>query len=789
MTGVWLFMRAEARRRWRAWLSLALIVGVFAGGVVTAAAGALRTDSAYARFLGWSRAPDAIVAAQPYKPGSARLSPDAVMRVPQAADAAVIKTILSSHSIQFVSPASDAIPGQFWKRKILSGRLADPGRPDEVNVSFALAQRLHLRPGDPLPLVMTAHDRPAPFVFHVAGIDAATSEFPPQPGSGTYVVWGTPAFYRQHRALDGFVQVALRFHHGSRDWPAVRRELGKTAGGRRVEALPTFAQSANTQRSIRPQAVALWLVAALFGVIGLLIVGQLLARLSFLEAAEYGTLRALGISRAQLMTGCLGRAAAIGAAGGLIGAALGIALSPLLPVGLARVAEPHPGADANVPVLAAVLAAAILITTGCAAWPGWRASAERPVAGLAGPSLERRRTVAPRLAVAGPVPVAMGIRLALHRGEGRTAVPVRSGVASAAVGVAALSAAIVFAGSLSHLLASPALYGVTWDAAVGNDATTDMRPVVAMVKGDRQVAAWTAGWAGIPLRASRTEFDAIALPVPGGASFVSAPVTGRLPQSDGEIALGARTLRQLHARIGATIQVSVSVPLLNTPARPMTIVGTTVLPTMSDALDLGTGGALTPGGLHYLVPMKGAVPPPDSVFVRFRPGVNLQAGRKDLATRLAQVGSYAVNAPAPPTDLLNFGQVQDLPQVLGIGLAAVALLTIAHLLITSVQRRRRDFAILRALGFTSWQVRGTLGWQALTLAGIALVIGVPAGIACGRLCWQVFAHQLGITPVVAVPLVVLTLMAAGWLAAVAVIAVLPGEAATRTPPARALRGE
>src|SRR5262249_37203317 len=60
----------------------------------------------------------------------------------------------------------------------------------------------------------------------------------------------------------------------------------------------------------------------------------------------------------------------------------------------------------------------------------------------------------------------------------------------------------------------------------------------------------------------------------------------------------------------------------------------------------------------------------------------------------------------------------------------VALLTIAHLLITSV-RRRRDFAILRALGFTSWQVRGTLCWQAVTLAGMALVTGVPAGIACG----------------------------------------------------------
>jgi hypothetical protein len=286
------------------------------------------------------------------------------------------------------------------------------------------------------------------------------------------------------------------------------------------------------------------------------------------------------------------------------------------------------------------------------------------------------------------------------------------------------------------------------------------------------------------LRAGRTEFDAIVLPVPGGASFVPAPVTGRLPVTSREIALGARTLRELHARIGATIQVSV----LESPARPMTIVGTDVFPTMSDALDLGIGAALTPGGLHYLLPAKATIPPP-SVFVRFRPGVEPQAGRQALATRLAEVGSYTVNGPATPTDLLNFGQVQDLPQVLGIGLAAVALLTITHLLMTSVRRRQRDFAILRALGFTSWQVRGTLCWQALTLAGIALVIGVPAGIACGRLCWQVFAHHLGITPVVAVPATVLAVMAAGWLAAAAVIAALPGEAATRNRAARLLHSE
>jgi hypothetical protein len=138
---------------------------------------------------------------------------------------------------------------------------------------------------------------------------------------------------------------------------------------------------------------------------------------------------------------------------------LAVALSPLLPVGLARVAEPHPGIDANVPVLAVGLIVAIVITAGCA---GWRAAAEGPLARLAGPSQPPRRSAAARLAAAGPVSLGMGMRLALHRGAGRTAVPVRSALASATVGVAGLCAAIVFSASLSHLLGSPGLYGVTW---------------------------------------------------------------------------------------------------------------------------------------------------------------------------------------------------------------------------------------------------------------------------------------------------------------------------------------
>ena len=139
------------------------------------------------------------------------------------------------------------------------------------------------------------------------------------------------------------------------------------------------------------------------------------------------------------------------------------------------------------------------------------------------------------------------------------------------------------------------------------------------------MAAWATGWTGAPLRAGRTEFEAIVLEMPGGASFVPARVTGRLPRSSREIALGTKTLRQLHAPVGATIQVA----LAESPARPMTIVGTTVFPTLSDTLGLGTGAALTPGGVRHLLPAKAENPPPAVVFVRSPPG----SGRRQAARR------------------------------------------------------------------------------------------------------------------------------------------------------------
>ena len=130
-----------------------------------------------------------------------------------------------------------------------------------------------------------------------------------------------------------------------------------------------------------------------------------------------------------------------------------------------------------------------------------------------------------------------------------------------------------------------------------------------------------------------------------------------------------------------------------------------------------------------------------------------------------------------------------MPLLVGVALGALAVMTITHLLITSVRRRWRDFAVLRTIGFTRGQIRGAVAWQAATLMAAALAAGIPAGIVCGRVAWLVFAQQLGIVAHPDVPLLPTVALAAGSADPRSRRCDLPGEAAARANPSTALRSE
>src|SRR5204862_4221143 len=114
--------------------------------------------------------------------------------------------------------------------------------------------------------------------------------------------------------------------------------------------------------------------------------------------------------------------------GGVVAIAVTVGASPLLPVGLARTAEPHPGLRVDAAVVgigALATVGVVLVTTALAALWGLRtvsALSQRARSAASSPS-----AIADAVGRLGaPIALTTGLRLALEPGKGRTAVPVRT---------------------------------------------------------------------------------------------------------------------------------------------------------------------------------------------------------------------------------------------------------------------------------------------------------------------------------------------------------------------------
>ena len=124
-----MLLLVQLRYRWRGWLGLALVVGLFAGAIDVIVAGAQRTDSAYPRLVTWSRAPDAVIYSPVFRSGTfAHARPEQVARLPQVAATAAAMTYLVANPAQIglIAPEDGRIPGQMWSRRLIAGRLPDP---------------------------------------------------------------------------------------------------------------------------------------------------------------------------------------------------------------------------------------------------------------------------------------------------------------------------------------------------------------------------------------------------------------------------------------------------------------------------------------------------------------------------------------------------------------------------------------------------------------------------------------------------------------------------------------
>ena len=95
-------------------------------------------------------------------------------------------------------------------------------------------------------------------------------------------------------------------------------------------------------------------------------------------------------------------------------------------------------------------------------------------------------------------------------------------------------------------------------------------------------------------------------------------------------------------------------------------------------------------------------------------------------------------------------------------------------LVVVLRRRRRDLAVMQAVGFSGRQVLGSVGVQATTIALVGLVAGIPLGLAIGRTGWRLTATALGVAAPPALPWLGLITISLLTVLAVNLLALGPG---------------
>jgi putative ABC transport system permease protein len=832
MATVWLELRADLRQRWRALLSLALLLGLIGGVVLAAAAGARRTDTAYPRLLSWANASQANII-----PGADSYPADyyaALAKLPQVAQlstAVLYQVVLptarhaDNNQVTAMSSPDHTYGVGTDKAKVLQGRQFDPDAPGQAMIDSQLAILEHVGPGGTLRLDGVPNDpktgnpdfsKRVPLSFRVTAVVVFDTQVVPI-GSGSGSGNIEPTALVSSFPVPGAVttmsygnEAAIRLRPGAtvdsltRSATTLAKRYPDTSG--EILTISQATQQATTQQAIHPQAIALAAFAALAGLIAIAVIGQLLSRQLALDAAEFPMLRAIGATRASLVGLSLARLAIVTLAGGIIAIAFAVATSPLMPIGPARLAEPHPGVEINLAILGAGFAVIALLPIALLAGAAWRTAkaAGGPLGFAESAQPARRSRIGRTLTRTGSVTGGVGVAMAFEPGHGRTAVPVRSALAGSVIAVAALTAAAVFGTSLVALVSTPHDYGQNWNAQLDGEFGGVPGALGArVIAAEPAVTGYASGNYG-QLVIGGQIVPAIGLDQPPGGGYLTM-LAGRAPAGPDEIALGEQTLHAVHAQLGQTIPVGVEQMAAGIPAvhRDMRVVGVVVLPAFGRGTFTPTGlgtGAVTTASLLSVLSVPNATTLCHTkatcynfFLLRYRPGSDVSAAAATLTASITRAscppGSCAVVSDQRPNDIKDYASIRDTPLVLAAVLIVFALGTLVHVLFTGVRRRRRDLALLKTLGFARSQVLGVVAWEATAFAVVALLVGLPLGILAGRWAWAYFADAAGVPTGATVPLTGVLLAIPVTLVLANLIAAWPGWTAARLRPAAVLRAE
>ncbi len=828
--------RATFRGRWGGYLTLVVLIGLVGGVAMAAVAGARRTQSSFPTYLA-STNPSDLQMFTEFDPitntGYSEKVAEAVARVHDVKRA--VDVIGFAGTTQALGHTQSTVPGEAPpglegststdggeyfstdRVSVVQGRMADPTRMDEIVMSSGAAAQYGLHVGSTLPVAFfttaqvrepgfSGYPQHKPYLivpFKLVGI----VEWSPQvvqdddAALGDQIAVATPALTRRLETCCAYYSyVSFHLDSGTEHEAAVISAVNKVipnlgpAGGSSTWA-PYVAKA---ERAIRPEAIALGVFGLIAALAALVINSQVISRLVRRNAEEGPVVRALGAGPAMAVAdGLVGVVGSI-VLGSLLAVAVAVALSPLAPIGPVRPVYPDIGVAFDWTVLGFGLLAFVVLLTTAAVLVAYRVAPHRLAHRTAVPD---RDSVWKAAATAGLPPSAvLGIRSALGSRSARDAAPVRSALLGAVVAVTVIVTSLTFASSLNALVSQPPLYGWNWDYALlaGFSAAENLpaAQTAALLDHDPDVAHW----AGVYFETVNLDGQSVpVLAMRPDAGVSTSMLSGHGLAATSQVVLGPATLASLHAHVGDTVVADT-----DTHGRVrLRIVGTATLPTIggsgNPSLEMGTGAVMATSlfSATDLDEQGSPVAGPMAVFISVRPGVSQAAALRSL-NHITEVLNRPSDHDAPvggvvsalrPAEIANYRSVSATPALLATVLAAGAVGALGLTLVASVRQRRRQFALLKALGFTHGQIAASVAWQSSVAAVVGVVLGVPIGIALGRWMWTLFADGISAVPHPTVPVVSIAAVALGAIVFANLVALLPGRVAARTRTSLLLRAE
>ncbi len=457
---------------------------------------------------------------------------------------------------------------------LVEGRLPDPKRADEVVVNQNMRDRYGLDIGATLTYVQPKPDDSVPPAFvpphpqavtqrlRVVGIShSPDNELDSLPSTGFL------AKYRD--SIVGPVNEFVDLRRGAADLARFQAGVERVVG--HPVNVPSGAELFGIKKvhavsDVERNGLLLFALAVLIGAGAL--VGQALVRSVTAGAAELPVWRAMGADRRIVVRALVLPAAVTAAVGTLTAVVVAIALSPRFPIALTRKFDLDVGFHADWVVLG-LGALVLLVAVLGAAW----ATAEIRIRRR---EREQRRTsTTARLATAAGLPPSLliGSRLAVEPGQGRHAVPVRSALVGAVVGVLGVVGCLTFRAGLSDTVADPSRSGIVWDSFVAGDGAVAPADRAKVVGNEAVGAALEARWARA-VRINGRSTPTFGTRVLKGHMHVLV-LSGRAPARDDEIAFAPTTLDNLGLHVGDDVRLGPGA------GRRMHIVGRVLVPATS----------------------------------------------------------------------------------------------------------------------------------------------------------------------------------------------------------------